>query len=169
MGQAIVRHARATCVEVSASGDGLRIWGRADVRQGRKIRRPDGTAVEIYGTGRYIGCRGAAMVTLRQSWWMCPQSFGLSACGVQLRFGTAKLLLESAHRAHRLGRLAANDRHLIQRVSRDPRCPAENADDRGSPPDGFHPVPQPFCRGRTGHGRSIRPMQIRMSSNRVRP
>lgn len=40
MGQAIVRDAGATCVEVSASGDGLRIWGRADVRQGRKIRSP---------------------------------------------------------------------------------------------------------------------------------
>ncbi|WP_327698658.1 bifunctional DNA primase/polymerase [Streptomyces sp. NBC_00459] len=55
---AIVRDAGATYVEVSPSGDGLHIWGRADVRQGRKIRRPDGTAVEIYGTGRYIAMTG---------------------------------------------------------------------------------------------------------------
>ncbi|MFZ3496095.1 hypothetical protein ACODT5_23235 [Streptomyces sp. 5.8] len=55
---AIVRDAGATYVEVSPSGDGLHIWGRADVRQGRRIRRPDGTAVEIYGTGRYIAMTG---------------------------------------------------------------------------------------------------------------
>ncbi|PKA37890.1 bifunctional DNA primase/polymerase [Streptomyces sp. SM8] len=55
---AIVRNAGATYVEVSPSGDGLHIWGRADVRQGRRIRRPDGTAVEIYGTGRYIAMTG---------------------------------------------------------------------------------------------------------------
>ncbi|WP_030558729.1 DNA primase [Streptomyces aureocirculatus] len=55
---AIVRDAGAAYVEVSPSGDGLRIWGRATVRQGRKLRRPDGTAVEIYGTGRYIAMTG---------------------------------------------------------------------------------------------------------------
>jgi primase-polymerase (primpol)-like protein len=55
---AIVRDAGTTYVEVSPSGDGLHIWGRADVRQGRKLRRPDGTAVEIYGTGRYIAMTG---------------------------------------------------------------------------------------------------------------
>ncbi|MGH3587805.1 MAG: hypothetical protein ACRDQ0_15935 [Pseudonocardia sp.] len=55
---AIVRNAGATYVEVSPSGDGLHIWGRADVRQGRRIRRPDGTAVEIYSTGRYITTTG---------------------------------------------------------------------------------------------------------------
>lgn len=55
---AIVRDAGATYVEVSPSGDGLHIWGLADVRQGRKLRRPDGTAVEIYGTGRYIAMTG---------------------------------------------------------------------------------------------------------------
>ncbi|WP_341868795.1 bifunctional DNA primase/polymerase [Streptomyces bobili] len=54
----VVRDAGATYVEVSPSGDGLHIWGRADVRQGRRIRRPDGTAVEIYGTGRYIAMTG---------------------------------------------------------------------------------------------------------------
>jgi len=55
---AIVRDVETCYVEVSPSGDGLHIWGRADVRQGRKIRRPDGTAVEIYGTGRYIAMTG---------------------------------------------------------------------------------------------------------------
>ncbi|MFH9726250.1 bifunctional DNA primase/polymerase [Streptomyces sp. NPDC017254] len=55
---AIVRGAETCYVEVSSSGDGLHIWGRADVRQGRRIRRPDGTAVEIYGTGRYIAMTG---------------------------------------------------------------------------------------------------------------
>ncbi|MFF1684521.1 MULTISPECIES: hypothetical protein [unclassified Streptomyces] len=55
---AIVRDAGATYVEVSPSGDGLHIWGRADVRHGRKLRHPDGTAVEIYGTGRYIAMTG---------------------------------------------------------------------------------------------------------------
>ncbi|MFH8803223.1 bifunctional DNA primase/polymerase [Streptomyces sp. NPDC017936] len=55
---AIIRDAGATYVEVSPSGDGLHIWGRAHVRQGRRIRRPDGTAVEIYGTGRYIAVTG---------------------------------------------------------------------------------------------------------------
>lgn len=54
----ILRDAGATYVEVSPSGDGLHIWGRADVRQGRRIRRPDGTAVEVYGTGRYIAMTG---------------------------------------------------------------------------------------------------------------
>lgn len=33
---AILRDAGATYVEVSPSGDGLHIWGRADVRQGRR-------------------------------------------------------------------------------------------------------------------------------------
>ncbi|MET8744532.1 DNA primase [Streptomyces sp. NPDC004728] len=55
---AVVRDVGATYVEVSPSGDGLHIWGRADVRHGRRIRRPDGTAVEIYGTGRYIAMTG---------------------------------------------------------------------------------------------------------------
>lgn len=55
---AIVRDAGTTYIEVSPSGDGLHIWGRANVRQGRRIRRPDGTAVEIYGTGRYIAMTG---------------------------------------------------------------------------------------------------------------
>lgn len=55
---AVLRRAGATYVEVSPSGDGLHIWGRADVRQGRRIRRPDGTAVEVYSAGRYITMTG---------------------------------------------------------------------------------------------------------------
>ncbi|MFE5159162.1 bifunctional DNA primase/polymerase [Streptomyces sp. NPDC056697] len=55
---AIIREAGATYVEVSPSRTGLHIWGRADVRQGRKIRRSDGTAVEIYGWGRFITVTG---------------------------------------------------------------------------------------------------------------
>ncbi len=51
---AIIRDAGTTYVEVSPSGDGLHIFGYATVRQGRRIRRSDGTAVEIYGQGRYI-------------------------------------------------------------------------------------------------------------------
>ncbi|WP_030997490.1 DNA primase [Streptomyces sp. NRRL F-5630] len=58
---AIVRDAGTCYVEVSPSGDGLHIWGRANVRQGRRIRRPDGTAVEIYGTGRYIAMTGVRL------------------------------------------------------------------------------------------------------------
>ena len=66
---AIVRDAGATYVEVSPSGDGLHIWGRAYVRQGRRIRRPDGTAVEIYGTGRYIAVTG-------DTWGNAPRRLG---------------------------------------------------------------------------------------------
>ncbi|MFJ9694957.1 bifunctional DNA primase/polymerase [Kitasatospora sp. NPDC101183] len=54
----IVADVGTTYVEVSPSGTGLHIWGRADVRQGRRIRRPDGAAVEVYGTGRYITVTG---------------------------------------------------------------------------------------------------------------
>ncbi|WP_459650274.1 hypothetical protein [Kitasatospora sp. Ki12] len=54
----IVKDAGTTYVEVSPSGTGLHIWGYADVRHGRRIRRPDGTAVEVYGAGRYITVTG---------------------------------------------------------------------------------------------------------------
>ncbi|MFE3461357.1 hypothetical protein ACFXKD_27750 [Nocardiopsis aegyptia] len=43
-----------TFVERSASGTGLHIWGHGEMTKGRRIRRDDGTAVEVYGTGRYI-------------------------------------------------------------------------------------------------------------------
>ncbi|MFJ4845118.1 hypothetical protein [Streptomyces sp. NPDC088733] len=54
----IVSQAGATFVEVSPSGHGLHVWGRADVRHGRRIRRPDGFAVEVYGQGRFIAVTG---------------------------------------------------------------------------------------------------------------
>ncbi|MFD5285042.1 DNA primase [Streptomyces rubrogriseus] len=50
----IVSAAGATYTEVSASGEGLHVFGYADVRQGRRIRREGGYAVEVYGTGRFI-------------------------------------------------------------------------------------------------------------------
>lgn len=44
----------ATYVEVSPSGTGLHVWGRALVPHGRRL--PQG--VEVYGTGRYIAVTG---------------------------------------------------------------------------------------------------------------
>ncbi|WP_327322263.1 hypothetical protein [Streptomyces sp. NBC_01210] len=55
---AIIRDAGATYVEVSPSGDGLHVFGFANVRQGRRIRREGGYAVEVYGSGRYIAMTG---------------------------------------------------------------------------------------------------------------
>ncbi|CAL9380937.1 hypothetical protein SUDANB120_01055 [Streptomyces sp. enrichment culture] len=54
----IVARAGATYIEVSPSGDGLHIFGYADVRQGRRIRRADGYAVEVYSASRYIAMTG---------------------------------------------------------------------------------------------------------------
>jgi primase-polymerase (primpol)-like protein len=55
-------------VEVSRSGTGLHVWGRAVVEQGRRI--PVGTgSVEIYGTGRYIAVTG-------RTWGGTPQRLG---------------------------------------------------------------------------------------------
>ncbi len=54
----IAARARDTYTEISPSGTGLHIWGRADVRHGRRIRRAGGLAVEVYGTGRYITMTG---------------------------------------------------------------------------------------------------------------
>lgn len=54
----IVSSAGPTFVEVSPSGDGLHVFGYADVRQGRRIRRADGYAVEVYSSGRYIATTG---------------------------------------------------------------------------------------------------------------
>lgn len=45
-----------TYIEVSLSGDGLHVWGRGHVEQGRRFR--DGRRVEVYGTGRYIAVTG---------------------------------------------------------------------------------------------------------------
>ncbi|MCX4774027.1 bifunctional DNA primase/polymerase [Streptomyces sp. NBC_01285] len=54
----IVRKAGPTYTEVSPSGKGLHLFGFADVRQGRRIRRSGGYAVEIYGTGRFLTVTG---------------------------------------------------------------------------------------------------------------
>ncbi|WP_406396668.1 DNA primase [Streptomyces sp. NBC_00882] len=54
----IVSQAGATYTEISASGEGLHIFGYADVRQGRRIRREGGYAVEVYGDERYIAMTG---------------------------------------------------------------------------------------------------------------
>ncbi|MFF0837478.1 DNA primase [Streptomyces sp. NPDC003344] len=54
----ILRRAGATYVEVSRSGSGLHVFGLADVRQGRRIRREGGYCVEAYGTGRFIAVTG---------------------------------------------------------------------------------------------------------------
>ncbi|MFC6885304.1 MULTISPECIES: bifunctional DNA primase/polymerase [Actinomadura] len=54
---AILARIPRTWVEVSPSGDGLHIWGRADVAGGRKLPRPGG-GVEVYGSGRYITVTG---------------------------------------------------------------------------------------------------------------
>lgn len=46
-----------TWVEISPSGDGLHIWGRAVFPGGRRLARP-GQSVEVYGSGRYITVTG---------------------------------------------------------------------------------------------------------------
>lgn len=46
-----------TWIEVSPSGEGLHIWGRADMLGGRRLPRPGG-GVEVYGSGRYITVTG---------------------------------------------------------------------------------------------------------------
>lgn len=48
----------ATFVEVSMSGDGLHVFGRGKVWQGRRIRRGDGANIEVYGRGRYVAVTG---------------------------------------------------------------------------------------------------------------
>lgn len=48
----------STFVEVSRSGRGLHVFGRASSRPGRKVRRADGTQVEWYTRGRYIAVTG---------------------------------------------------------------------------------------------------------------
>lgn len=46
-----------TFIEISPSGDGLHVWGVAEVRRGRRTVR-GGVATEVYGTGRYITVTG---------------------------------------------------------------------------------------------------------------
>ncbi|HEY9369748.1 MAG TPA: hypothetical protein VIU94_15130 [Streptomyces sp.] len=52
--QAILDRLPRTYIEVSASGTGLHVFGRGRVDSGRRIRRSDGTAVEVYGNWRFI-------------------------------------------------------------------------------------------------------------------
>jgi primase-polymerase (primpol)-like protein len=42
-----------TYIEVSPSGEGLHVWGRAEVPTGRRVT-VDGLSIEIYGRGRYM-------------------------------------------------------------------------------------------------------------------
>ncbi|MEU5976377.1 DNA primase [Streptomyces sp. NPDC047315] len=53
----VVDRCSGTYIEVSPSGDGLHIFGRAQVVKGRRIVR-DGRSVEVYGQGRYIAMTG---------------------------------------------------------------------------------------------------------------
>lgn len=55
--KALLERFPATYVEVSPSGDGLHVFGFADVAGGRHVR-VDGGRVEVYGTGRYIAVTG---------------------------------------------------------------------------------------------------------------
>ncbi|MFE5332939.1 DNA primase [Embleya sp. NPDC056575] len=52
--QRIVDRAGSTFVEISPSGDGLHIWGRAQLTSGRVVNTADGGKAEVYGNGRYI-------------------------------------------------------------------------------------------------------------------
>ncbi|CAL9592951.1 hypothetical protein SUDANB1_05262 [Streptomyces sp. enrichment culture] len=60
----------STWVEVSASGDGLHVWGRGRLPgdAGRRLRLGDGT-VEVYAIGRYIAVTG-------QTWGDTPRRLG---------------------------------------------------------------------------------------------
>jgi primase-polymerase (primpol)-like protein len=51
-----------TYIEVSPSGEGLHVWGRAAVPTGRRVV-VDGLSVEVYGTGRYMTVTGKAFAT----------------------------------------------------------------------------------------------------------
>jgi primase-polymerase (primpol)-like protein len=55
--QRLVDDAGSTWVEVSASGEGLHVWGHGALPHGRRIT-VDGGSVELYGTGRYIAVTG---------------------------------------------------------------------------------------------------------------
>lgn len=50
----IVDRASSTWMEVSPSGDGLHIWGRAHMTSGRVVNTPGGGKAEVYPSGRYI-------------------------------------------------------------------------------------------------------------------
>jgi primase-polymerase (primpol)-like protein len=46
-----------TFIEVSPSGDGLHVWGRGELKRGRRMRQ-GGSSVEVYGQGRYVAMTG---------------------------------------------------------------------------------------------------------------
>ncbi|MEU8136593.1 BT4734/BF3469 family protein [Streptodolium elevatio] len=50
----IVAAAGATYIEVSPSGTGVHIWGRAELVHGRVVHLPGGGKAEVYPNGRYI-------------------------------------------------------------------------------------------------------------------
>lgn len=54
---AILERTPPTWIEVSPSGDGLHIWGRADWLGGRRLPQPGG-GIEVYGSSRYITVTG---------------------------------------------------------------------------------------------------------------
>lgn len=56
--QVILDRLPRTFIEVSASGRGLHVFGRGHMPAGRRIRRDDGAAIEIYGDRRYIAITG---------------------------------------------------------------------------------------------------------------
>ena len=47
-------------VEISPSGEGLHIWGRANSQHGRAFVTADGLSVEFYASGRYMTVTGNA-------------------------------------------------------------------------------------------------------------
>lgn len=58
--QALIDSLPPTYIEVSPSGTGLHIWGRAVLEKGRRFTR-NGLSVEIYPNGRYITVTGRAI------------------------------------------------------------------------------------------------------------
>ncbi|MGW2708061.1 bifunctional DNA primase/polymerase [Streptomyces sp. NPDC001356] len=68
--QRVLDAAGPTWVEVSASGDGLHVWGRGALPggAGRRVRVGDGT-VEAYDRGRYIAVTG-------RTWGGTPRRLG---------------------------------------------------------------------------------------------
>ena len=54
----ILKDIGPTYVERSPSGQGLHIWTKASVIDGRRFKTPDGAEVEIYGEGRYMTITG---------------------------------------------------------------------------------------------------------------
>lgn len=55
--QAIIDSLPKTYIEISPSGTGLHIWGRAEMNSGRRFVR-NGQSIEIYPSGRFITMTG---------------------------------------------------------------------------------------------------------------